>query len=208
LTTNCPNCAAEVTFQSNLSVFLVCPYCRSMLVRHDLKIENLGVMADLANDTNPLQIGPTGNFKGDYFTLIGRLRRAYEDGFWDEWFTLFASGRHGWVTEAQGFYMVSFEVEEPGALPSLKELRPDHALMIQKNMYTVDDIKEVANQACQGELPFAVTPGTKGTSVDLSAPGHLFANLDYAGEEVSLFLGDYIDYPNLEVENLRPLDGW
>jgi len=56
----CPSCGGPVPFQSAISVFAVCPYCTSMLVRHDLDVESLGKMAVLAEDSSPLQIGSAG----------------------------------------------------------------------------------------------------------------------------------------------------
>ena len=179
-----------------------------MIVRHDLDLENLGTMAQLQNDASVLQIGTQGNFKGDRFTLIGRVRQAWEDGFWDEWFALFESGKHGWLAEAQGFYMVSFEVENPGKLPELKTLVPDAEITLNKIIYEVDDIKEVKCEASEGELPYQAPAGRKSTSVDLSGPKKAFVNLFYDEDGVDLSMGQYIDFENLEFSSLKAIDGW
>ena len=55
----------------------------------------------------------TGEFDGVGFKLIGRVRVSYEEGSWNEWYALFQDGRPGWVAEAQGFFMVSFETAAP-----------------------------------------------------------------------------------------------
>jgi hypothetical protein len=204
----CPSCGGELKFQSSISVFTVCPYCRSMIVRHDLDLENLGTMAQLQEDASPLQLGTQGNYKGDRFTLIGRIRQAWSDGFWDEWFAIFESGKHGWLAEAQGFYMVSFEVEDPGNLPELKSLRPDAEVRIKTMIYEVDDIKEVSCEASEGELPFQSPSGRKSTSVDLSGPKKAFLNLFYDADGTHLSMGEYIDFQNLEFSSLKVIDGW
>jgi len=59
-----------VTFQSSIAVFAVCPYCRSMVVRHDVNVEAIGQMAQLPPDLSPLQIGAHGEMDGQGFTLI------------------------------------------------------------------------------------------------------------------------------------------
>ena len=99
---NCPSCGAEVTFQSAHTVFTVCKYCQSTLVRKDLKLEDLGKMAQLKDDPTPLQLGTSGKRKGE-FTLIGRVRVEWERGFWNEWYLRFDDGREGWLADAQGF---------------------------------------------------------------------------------------------------------
>ena len=98
-------------------MFGVCPYCRSMVVRHDVNVEAIGQMAQLPPDLSPLQIGVHGEMDGQGFTLIGRARLAYEEGSWNEWCALFGDGRYGWVAEAQGFFMVSFEIPPPENFP-------------------------------------------------------------------------------------------
>jgi len=61
---DCPNCGGVVTFQSSIAVFAVCPYCRSMVVRHDVNAEAIGQMAQLPPDLSPLQIGAHGEMDG------------------------------------------------------------------------------------------------------------------------------------------------
>ena len=69
---NCPSCGAEVVFNSNHSVYAVCKYCHSMIVRHDLDVEAIGTMASLPEDMSPFQIGTEGYYQGTHFSLVGR----------------------------------------------------------------------------------------------------------------------------------------
>ena len=46
----CPSCGADVTFQSAQSVYTVCAYCQSMVVRTDVDVKSIGVMAALPDD--------------------------------------------------------------------------------------------------------------------------------------------------------------
>ncbi len=109
---NCPSCAAEVVFQSSLSVYAVCKYCNSMIVRRDVDVESIGTMAALPDDMSPLQIG-TGGFYNDLrFTIIGRMKIGWDDGVWNEWFLYTDDGRRGWLAEAQGSYGISFELDD------------------------------------------------------------------------------------------------
>ena len=92
-----------------------------MIVRHDVNVETIGQMAVLPPDLSPLQIGAKGEVDGQPFTLIGRVRVAYDEGSWNEWCALFPEDKHGWVAEAQGFFMVSFEMESPAGFPADEE---------------------------------------------------------------------------------------
>ena len=83
-----------------------------MVVRRDLDVESIGTMAALPQDMSPFQIGTQGKFDGVGFGIIGRMKLSWENGYWNEWFIVSEDGRKGWLAEAQGFYAVSFEIEE------------------------------------------------------------------------------------------------
>src|SRR5579859_6266708 len=121
LKAQCPSCGAEVEFKSTLSVFSVCPFCHSTLVRRDLKLETLGKMAELPEDMSPFQVGTAGKFEGHPFELLGRVRLAWDDGSWNEWFAQFSNGREGWLAEAQGITLMSFLRPELTQVPPVKE---------------------------------------------------------------------------------------
>src|SRR6202012_1730726 len=109
---DCPQCGAPVKFQSSIAIFAVCEHCRSMVVRKDLSVESIGVMAELPPDLSPLQIGSRGEWNGKAFELVGRIRVEWDLGSWNEWYALFDGGVGGWVAETQGFYLVSFEPKD------------------------------------------------------------------------------------------------
>ncbi|MBX9724698.1 MAG: DUF4178 domain-containing protein, partial [Candidatus Obscuribacterales bacterium] len=119
ITLSCPSCGAELKFLSKASVFAVCSFCKSTVVRHDMNLELLGKMGELQDELTPLQIGTSGFYMGVNFDIIGRLRVGYEDGFWNEWYCMFSDGRLGWLAQAQGFYAMCFSVgEENQAAPN------------------------------------------------------------------------------------------
>ncbi len=205
---SCPACGAEVLFKSRSSIFGVCSFCSSTLVRHDMNIESLGKMTEMPQDMSPLQIGTTGVFENSRFEVVGRQRIGWESGSWNEWYLHFDSGKDGWLADAQGFYMVSFQFFEQTNLPDLSKLRVAEPLMLNKIEFTVDDIREVSCIGSQGELPVRSLKGRKSTSVDLVGKNEKFGNIDYSPEGNRLFFGKYVDFENLKFMNLREIDGW
>ncbi len=204
----CPSCGAEVKFESSISVFLVCRYCRSTLVRKDLNLEALGKMAELKDDATPLQIGTLGHFKSA-FVLIGRVSVSWDEGFWNEWYVRFSDGREAWLSEAQGLYMMSLRVENAIQAPKVNEIKLDSSIQIGKILYTVDDIKNVTYSFAEGELPFVAEQGFKGVSVDLLHGEDDFASISYGkNEDIDVFVGQYIEFEQFHFQNLRKIDGW
>lgn len=205
---SCPACGAEVLFKSRASIFGVCSFCNSTLVRHDMNIESLGKMTEMPQDMSPLQIGTTGVFDNSRFEVVGRQRIGWESGAWNEWYLHFDNGNDGWLADAQGFYMVSFQLFEQLSLPELSKLKVSDVVTINKKSFTVDDVREVTCVGSQGELPVKSVKGRKSTSVDLLGAEDTFGNIDYSAEGNRLFFGRYVDFENLQFKNLREIDGW
>lgn len=205
---SCPACGAEVLFKSRASIFGVCSFCNSTLVRHDMNIESLGKMTEMPQDMSPLQIGTTGVFDNSRFEVVGRQRIGWESGAWNEWYLHFDSGKDGWLADAQGFYMVSFQLFEQLSLPELSKLKASDVITINKRSFIVDDVREVTCIGSQGELPVKSVKGRKSTSVDLLGAEDTFGNIDYSAEGNRLFFGRYVDFENLQFRNLREIDGW
>lgn len=204
----CPACGVGLRFKSRVSVFSVCSYCSSMVVRHDLDLEALGKMAELPADMSPLQIGTRGRYEGKAFELVGRLKIGWQDGSWNEWYALFDDGSDGWLAEAQGFYSMSFTVRA-ARVPPRKDIFPGRALpLVGNQVFEVEDIKEATCIGSEGELPIKGPQGRTSVSVDLSGPDNRFACIDYADDGVRLYVGRYVDFDHLKLTSLREIDGW
>ena len=221
LTFHCPSCGAEVVFKSSLSVYAVCPYCSSMIVRHDVDVEAIGKMAALPDDMSPIQIGTEGSYHGIRFHIIGRMKIGWEDGSWSEWFMLSDDGRKGWLAEAQGFYAVSFENDESTQVVSANDSNQHISaskthtvpelgsyLNLNKQKLKVVDIKKAVCIGSEGELPFLAPKGRKTTSVDLVGASGEFASIEIEGGTQRIYTGHYVEWDDLRCQNLRPLEGW
>jgi hypothetical protein len=206
ITVSCPSCSATVHFQSSVSILAVCEHCRSTLIRKDLNIENLGVMAELKTDASPIQLGVEGRYGNVHFTVIGRIQLQYENGIWNEWHLLFDDRRSGWLGEAQGIYTVTFLKEDKRKLPFAGiQLGQDLKLGQSREVVNIEEARCIAGE---GELPFKVDAGYEAPVVDLHGEGTAFATLDYSEsmEEPLVFLGEYVEFQNLQLSGLRRLE--
>lgn len=204
---NCPSCGALVKFASKSSVYAVCEFCKSMLVRHDLNLEDLGKVAQLQNDPSPFQIGSSGIYQKKQFTLIGRVQMKWEDGFWNEWRMFFNDEKVGWLAEAQGFIMVSFETPSKD-IPAFDKIFPEQEISIQNKTFKVDDIKTAQYAFFEGELPFKATKGEEIQTVDLSGTNEEFASISFINGTSQVYIGNYVTLEDLKCKNLRKFDGW
>ena len=204
---SCPSCGAEVQFKVASNISLVCVYCHSLLIRHNLVLENLGKEAQLQDSPGLLQLGTGGTYQRNAFSLVGKIRWDWEGGFWNEWFAYLDNGSTGWLAEAQGFLSFSVKLSERLSAPALSDLHAGLTMSITGKPFSVDDIKDCECKHFEGELP--INPlGAKKTNVDLRGDGEAYANIEYSEGQTNFYLGQYLEFDAFRFSNLRSIEGW
>jgi hypothetical protein len=209
---SCPACGAPVEFKS-AAPFAVCSHCQSLLFRRDMTLESLGKVAQVPADFSPLQLYTGGVFEKHRFTLVGRIRKAWDEGSWSEWCALFDDQRMGWLAEAQGDLVMLFErpasaFAAPPTLDWLSHVKGGETLPLEGRRFTVTDAKKVICLGAEGELSAGMTMNSAMLSVDLHGPGLELATIEVAGRAMHLFMGRYVEFEECRFSNLRALEGW
>lgn len=207
----CPSCGGELSFRSSTSLFTVCPYCRSNVIRKDMDLEKIGEMADLPPDLSPIQIGTMGRYAKSKFYVAGRIIYTWTDGTWNEWYLLFDNGKTGWLSEAQGEFAVSFPMNIM-TCPSESELNLGSEYTANKHKFYVSDIKSVRYIGSEGELPFKALSQYRSTVYDFSSKENLFLSMEFPIDKqeanVYAYHGKYVELSQLSLINKRMLEGW
>jgi len=60
----------------------------------------------------------------------------------------------------------------------------------------------------EGELPFKFYGKERFTFADLRSVGKPFGTIDYSEDPPLLFLGECVDFDELQLKNLRQFEGW
>ncbi len=201
-TAHCPSCGAPVVFKSAASVYTVCEFCRSTLMRDGQTLANLGRMAELMDDPTLIRIGSEGKYQGVHFGVIGRIQLKYEAGLWNEWYILFDDKRTAWLSEAGGEFVVSAPAAPGGELPAFESLKPGASLDIGGHTFTVSVLNTARCIAGQGELPFRVASGYDVNTADLRSQTR-FATLDYSETPPLLFVGQPVKFDDLRLTHLN-----
>ena len=207
-TTNCPNCAAPVEFRWSSAVQTTCPFCRSILVRHDVDLTKVGVVADLPPDSSPIQIATEGIYRNKPFVVVGRILYEYEQGGWNEWHIIFNDGASGWLSDAQDEYAVSFLAQPPELLPPAERVERGQKAYWNGVRYEVTCLTRARYRGVEGELPFEYWDKEERLFVDLRSPDGRFATIDYSHANPVLFLGEAAEFDDLRFKNLRQFEGW
>jgi ribosomal protein S27E len=201
---SCPSCGAPVTFRSATSIYVVCEFCRSTLLRSGEDLQNLGRMAELLEDRSLIQIGSEGYYRNRHFLVIGRIQLRYEAGIWNEWHILFDDGRTAWLAEAGGELVVSAQVAVSDPLPAFETLQPEMSVSLDGRVFTVTNLATARCISGQGELPFRVAAGYDVNTADLRGNDR-FLTLDYSETPPLVFVGQAVAFSDLKLEKLKEL---
>lgn len=175
----CPSCGAPIVFKIGASMSQVCGSCKSVVVRSDRGLENLGRVADVVTTDRGLAVHDRGNFRGRNFEVLGKLTLAHPaGGSWDEYYVTFDNRDPGWIEEAQGRWSVVSRVQAQAPHPSQLQVQAQIPLATY-GTFVVTEIGQGTFHSADGELPFAARPGSLRKFADLSGANGMTAQIDY-----------------------------
>lgn len=207
-TGSCPQCGAKITFRWSSAIQTVCEFCQSILVRSDVDLRKVGVVADLPQDASPIQINTEGVWANKPFVVVGRILYEHEYGLWNEWHLLFNDGTSGWLSDAQLEYAISFR-----APLAVNFARPSDAALGGKIQYQGVDYQITSRtlaryRGVDGQLPFEYWDKAEVWFVDCRTQDSRFATLDFSENPPLWFVGQFVDFEQLQLRNVREFEDW
>ncbi len=221
----CPGCGAPVNFFSAQSTHAVCGYCQSTVVRDGEVLKRIGKMAELFDDHSPLQLQASGTWRGQAFTLVGRLQYKYLEGIWSEWIAALADGSNAYLSEDNGAYVWAVAQTQTRELPPAEHFRVGATTAINGQSFGVASNQQVMLLAALGELPHLPKLGQPFAMVELRSQGaaraagasmigqNLGANdggdgesvlsIDYSAQPPTVSLGQPVLLEDLKLSGLR-----
>ncbi len=201
----CPGCGAPVAFASAQSTHAVCGYCQSTVVRAGDTLKRIGKMAELFDDHSPLQLQASGSWRGQSFTLVGRLQYKYPEGSWTEWYAVLTDGSAAYLSEDNGAYVWALPQAAPRELPPAEHFRVGATITISGQSFSVASNTQVMLLSAQGELPHLPTLGQPFAMVELRSQGDGGAvfSIDYSTQPPFVTLGQAVLLQDLKLTGLR-----
>jgi ribosomal protein S27E len=199
----CPGCGAPVEFHSAQSIYAVCSFCRSTVVRQGETLTRVGKMAELFEDHSPLQLQATGIWQDKAFNLVGRLQYRGQTGAWTEWVALFDDGSQGVLAEDNGAYVLLRPAAITRELPQASRFRVGGTTAIEGKPFEVTSNQQVALMSAQGELPKLPPLGQSFSMVELRSAGGEVLSIDYGAQPPQLARGNSVRLEDLRMTGLR-----
>src|SRR5258708_18845065 len=111
------------------------------------------------------------------------------------------------LSDAKNEYARSLASKAPN-LPAAAQVHVGQQFTWSTRCYTVSVITPAHYRGVEGELPFQYWDKTDVTFVDLRTESRKFATLDYSDPEPALYLGEFVEFDDLRLKNLRSFEGW
>lgn len=198
----CPGCGGPIEFRIGGASSVVCPNCKSVALRSDRGIENLGRVADVVFSDVALAVHDRGSFRGRAFEIAGRVMFHHPaGGSWEEYLAHFSDGTVGIVSEAQGQWAVVVRVDAHP--PPFQGLHVGQAIHLgPQGDYVVDEMNVGTIAGGEGEIPFVATPGSERSFVDMSGPGGARGSIDYGDGSIApiVYVGTACELAELGLE--------
>lgn len=207
-TANCSNCGAPIEFKFSMAVQTTCPYCQSILVRTDVDLKKVGEMADLPPEVSAIQLLTEGIYQNKSFRVVGRIIYRYELGYWNEWHCATHQGESLWLSDAMAEYAVTQLVKPQSALPMREQLYKGQKFQWSGLQYEVSSLNKAGFLGVEGELPFTYWDKEETIFADLRTGTRQFGTIDYSEQPPLLFLGEFVEFDDLKLKNLREFEGW
>jgi hypothetical protein len=194
-----------VEFRWADAVQTVCPYCSSVLVRHDVALERVGKVSVPPRADSRIQLGTSGEYRGRTFTVVGRIAYAWERGAWNEWHVVTGDGHSAWLAEADGELSMTVLASPPPALPPAQQVRVGAEVEWSGERLQVTEVVRARYAGTEGDLPFAYWDKDEILFADLRSGGSRVGTIDYSEAPPLLFAGEWVEWDALKLANLRDL---
>jgi hypothetical protein len=172
---------------------VVCKYCAQTSYINANSLEAIGKQIRLADYGSILAVGKRGKLKGQGFTVLGRLRFDYEDGFWDEWLIVMdaATDKECWLQEDEGEFILFTKQPLMGPPPVFEITKVGTTLTLNNQSVFVTEKNRAVVNGSEGELPFRVVRGEKADFIDGITNGTP-VSLEYMPGETAFNIGESI----------------
>jgi len=184
---HCPNCGGGLEVKNaQRAKSIVCQSCGSQI---DLARPEYGIIGrsilNSAPPRTPIELGMWGEFDGQRYQAIGRVRYREEEYMWDEWLLMTEDGQFKWLTEGEkGFTLYeSFVPRNPVDPVSVRDsvnLEGTSAEVGDKGVGRIDYL--------EGELTWRATVGDEVNYLDAEFPGGRYS-IEWTPDEVEFFRG-------------------
>jgi hypothetical protein len=196
----CSNCGAGLEVENQFIRTVTCRFCgTNYLVSGSQGLDPTGQSATLADYPSRVNVGMRGEIRGRGFRVLGRIRYAYDSGFWEEWQIAWDDGAPpDWLEEDEGYWTVYRREPIKGEVPAYEQVRVGQTVNI--NNYKVYITEKRTAKVAGSEGQFSSVFPLKGTFGYIQGgASDRSVSINYWEDEIELSIGDELEHHELKM---------
>jgi len=190
----CQTCGAPIQIENQFIRSVTCSYCgSSYLVSGGDSLDKRGQGASLADYPSILSVGQHGSIRGRKFQVLGRVRYAYDAGFWEEWQIAWDDGQPpAWIEEDEGYWTLYKKERVRSPLPPHTEIRVGSSIKINDYEVFVTEKRNAKMVGSEGQFSSVMPISGDFGYIDGTAKGQA-VGVTWWPDEIEIELGEDIE---------------
>jgi Domain of unknown function (DUF4178) len=199
---NCSSCGAALEVKNQFIRSLTCKFCgASYMVSGSDTLDPVGKTASLADYPSRLKVGAGGVIRGRTFSVIGRVRYAYAEGFWEEWQIVWDDGAPpDWLEEDEGYWTVYTRERVRGAVPGYDEVRVGQSVTINNRSVFITEKRTARMVGSEGQFS-SVLPISGNFGYVQGSSSESPTSINYWTDEIELSVGSDLEHHEIKIQS-------
>lgn len=190
----CQTCGAPITIENQFIRAVTCQFCgSSYLISGDEGLEARGQGVKLADYPSRLNVGQTGVIRGRNFSVLGRVRYSYPEGFWEEWQIAWEDGQPpAWLEEDEGYWTIYKRERVRSQIPAHDTVRVGGTIQVNNMTVFVTEKRHGKMVGHEGQFS-AVMPITGDFGYATGTADGKPISITYWADEIEVETGDDLE---------------
>jgi hypothetical protein len=198
----CSSCGAALEVENQFIRSVSCKFCGSTyMVSGSDTLDPVGKMASLADYPSRLNIGAAGEIHGRGFSVVGRVRYAYAEGFWEEWQILWNDNAPpDWLEEDEGYWTVYKRERVRGAVPAYDQTKVGQTVTINGRPVFITEKRTARMVGSEGQFS-SVLPMTGNFGYIQGSSSESPVSINYWDDEIELSVGTDLEHNEIKIKS-------
>lgn len=205
---SCPSCNTLHTVTLEEISLLACKNC-SLIINRQGALATDKVVTRMPEDWSFIQLGTTGEYNGQIFTVVGRVRVQLRNDYKNFWCAEFSQGKCLWLIESFASFIVIPSLWKPFT-GDIAKLKSGSKIIMTKDLAVTGEYVEKCEGICyQGEIgPWRLF--RTGFFVVQASRGDGQTAIFFIGskDDVDFVLGQKISMDKLHLKKIMEFNEW
>ena len=197
----CQSCGAPIAIENQFIRSVTCKFCgAAYLVTGGEGLDQRGKSASLGDYPSRLRVGQGGTIRGRRFTVLGRVRYAYDEGFWEEWQIAWADGQPpSWLEEDEGYWTLYTRERIRSAIPEFDAVRVGATIKVNTHDVFITEKRRARMIGSEGQFSSVLPISGDFGYLDGTANGQA-VGVTYWSDELEIEVGDDLEHHEIQVD--------